>query len=195
MRSSVSAGYLSSLTISHITQAIQLTYNSDIQNYLNYLKTITPASNFNYQAELAQIQFIHGECALAPANGTLSNAVSQTSPAPPTIPSPFVYPVVTGKTAIKDLVPDFIGKLDTSPFLAAGVFAVPTPQVGQIKLQVTTGLTLTIKANAIANSHLSIDYTSPPILMISGPASVGDTITVTATPAKPAAPTQGPPSP
>jgi hypothetical protein len=79
---SISNEYLSSLTISHVIQAIQQTYGNDMSAYLTDLDNPAKVDQDKviFLAELPRIQAIHNECSLASAEGTIGSSL-QSAPA------------------------------------------------------------------------------------------------------------------
>jgi hypothetical protein len=94
-RMSLDAEYLNSLTISHIVQAIQSTYSTQMQYEINKIATANPMPSADLERNV--IQSIHSSCSLANAEGTIAatlqsptgtpSAVSGTTPAPAQAPS------------------------------------------------------------------------------------------------------------
>jgi hypothetical protein len=79
-RTAITAEYLNSLTISHITQAIQSTYSSDMQKYIAWLDT-QPAP-IDPIVERSKILSYHDECSLASAEGSISNTLQSAASTP-----------------------------------------------------------------------------------------------------------------
>lgn len=79
VKTSISANYLNSLGISHIAQAIQTTYSSNMQAYLKYLDSADP-NKIDVFAERSTIVAYHSECSLAAAEGSISASLQTSAP-------------------------------------------------------------------------------------------------------------------
>jgi hypothetical protein len=80
VKTSISSDYLNSLAISHITQAIQATYTTDMQKEIDWLEKANKTSSVVIDAydERSRIESYHNQCSLAAAEGSI-NSTLQTS--------------------------------------------------------------------------------------------------------------------
>jgi hypothetical protein len=190
-KTSISSEFLNTLTMSHIIEAIQSTYGTDIQKYLAYLQTADP-TKIDYYAERDQIQSYHVECGLAAAEGSIANTIGP-APAVPAQPSTFTYTVPQASLSLATVTNNFITSFNISAFRTAGVTSSPTRTTGQVSFAMSAPLTLTVSFSGHVTASLS--NSTPPILTISGTPAKGDTITITGTPAKQPTTVTTPPTP
>src|SRR5438270_13284 len=73
-KTGITANYLNTLSISHIAQAIQASYVSDMSKYINSLATADP-TQINVFQERSKILSYHNECSLAFAEGAINSTL------------------------------------------------------------------------------------------------------------------------
>lgn len=183
-KTSFSANYLNSLTISHITQSIQSTYGDDIKTYLQYLDTADP-DKIDAYAERSKIESYHTLCSLSAAEGTISSTLEPSGSSPTSAPVTLTYKVQAADSSFaklgKDLV-DAIGK--DSSLTSAGISAKqPSATVASISITAPAGTKVTAEASSTAEKFPVADEST---IAISGSGAkprpaVGDTITLTFT--------------
>jgi hypothetical protein len=85
-KTAVDSDVFAKASIANFAQAISSTYFKDIGNYGTQLGA---ATTVDFNAEIAKIQTIHAECALGPAQATISSTLqgsNTTTPPPPPAP-------------------------------------------------------------------------------------------------------------
>ena len=136
-KTGISANYLNTLSISHITQAIQSTYSADMQKYISSLYTVDPNKLDVFQ-ERSKIVSYHNECSLAAAEGSISSSLQPTEQA--ALGLKVDYTVTTEKTA-QDLVNALVPQIN-KVFGVAGITA--TANNDEIILRMTNPIGLTV---------------------------------------------------
>jgi len=103
-KTSISTEYLNALSINHVTQAIQSTYGSDMQKYIQFLQSIPEENRKSVHVFDARSTILtyHAECSLASAEASIGNALQPAqSPAPGNSKQVVVsYTVTAGETAV-----------------------------------------------------------------------------------------------
>jgi hypothetical protein len=91
-KTGITANYLNTLSVSHVTQAIQSSYTADIKKYIDSLAALSPVQKtaLNPFEERSKILSYHNECSLAAAEGSINSTLQA---APATGPVPIVPPV------------------------------------------------------------------------------------------------------
>jgi hypothetical protein len=198
-RTSITAEYLNSLTISHISQAIQSTYTADMTKYIAYLDGLNvPDTEIHPYAERTKIMSIHGECALAPAEASIGASLVPTAQSA-SAPIVISYTVPAAAPTPTSIALGLTQNINANSDLAsAGVTATQTS--GVITIKTTTNYK--IEAAVMPSGGTTITYSAgPPITLTVGTPRQGDQITVTftkqaatstASPAPPAAPAPTP---
>jgi hypothetical protein len=80
-KTGISANYLNTLSISHITQAILGNYTIDMKNYIDSLANAPDPARINVFQERSKILSYHSECSLAAAEGSIASALQTPIPA------------------------------------------------------------------------------------------------------------------
>jgi hypothetical protein len=175
-KTGITANYLNTLSISHIAQAIQSTYTTDMTNYINSLAALDPNNNkIDVFQERSKILSYHNECALAAAEGSISSALK--TPAS-------VGQGLTVSHTVTDAEINRPGALAQGlaidinrVFANAGVTAqteIARPSV--INLRMTSPFKLTVTSSP-AGLVQYVEKPSP-VLTIIGTPHKGDTITI-----------------
>ena len=81
-KTGITANYLNTLSVSHVTQAIQSSYTADMKRYIDSLAALSPSqkTGLNPFEERSKILSYHNECSLAAAEGSI-NSTLQAGPA------------------------------------------------------------------------------------------------------------------
>lgn len=201
-KTSVSSEYLNTLSISHISQSIQATYQTDINGYLKYLDNLDPTEqqNIDVFAERSKILAYHNECSLAWAEGTISSSLTPTNQPGSTQAAAaisFTYKVPTPPQASPTaLAKDLAVAISADPtFKSAGVSAAPVAN-GTISFAMKKSFQLNVVTSPSAKETATITNDSSPItLTIGGVPTAGDSITVSGTPPAPSSSTPAAPQP
>lgn len=180
-KTSISADYLNTLSISHITQAIQTTYGTKMQDYITFLTTAP--DTIDPREQRTTIASYHALCSLSAAEGSIASTLQPSTASATTSPISFVE-AVTSDTATdvaaklaKDITAD-------AAFSAAGLSAEIDPSdATTVKFMMKTAFSLveTTKTTNKATVAAINVKSSPPTLTISK-SHIGDTITITGTP-------------
>jgi hypothetical protein len=186
-KTGISANYLNTLSISHITQAIQSTYTTDIKNYVNSLASLTEDQQklLNPFMERSKIESYHAECSLAAAEGSINTTLQATGQLGQAIPS-LTYTVKgTGDITASGLTTQLeIAINNFSAFQQAGITALPSSDTA-IALVMKNALNFSIKASNTNFSAAVVQGTpaKPAQITISVTRALakGDTVTITAT--------------
>ena len=182
--SSISADYLNNLTLSHFVQAIQTSYGTGMQTYLQALDANTQQDSIDPYAAQNKIVQIHSTCSLASANGTISSTLATSAPSEQA-QSTLTYTTKQGDTAVtvasgllalikKD--PTFQALRITASEQGAKpngtlVLSVPGP-TNVTKADLKDGVvTIKVTPGALTTVTVSANGTIP----------VGDTVSITAT--------------
>jgi len=192
---SINNEYFNALTISHIVQAIQQSYTTDMASYLEDLDKLPDSERgrVSFYSELPRIQAIHGECSLAAAEATIattlqSGVVAPEKPVDKPVAYSTSYTIINTETNVdiaKGLAMALNANLDLRRLtLSAGVDSTTKTQVNLKRTN--TKVTLDWSASvAPADSKVKIDLAKDASnLTVSGTADDGDVITITATPRK-----------
>jgi hypothetical protein len=180
-RTSITAEYLNSLTISHISQAIQSTYSSDMQKYIAWLDTADPAT-IDVFHERSRIVSYHNECSLASAEGSIGSALQPPAQVGQASPLSITYKIGTARndTTLSGLTTAIIAAVNGDPtFNKAGVTA-SLGGPGVISLNTTKPFNFT--PTVLPPDHtesVEIVNGSPARLTIAGKLRQGDIITIT----------------
>ena len=175
-KTGITANYLNTLSISHIAQAIQSTYTTDMTNYINSLAALDPNnSRIDVFQERSKILSYHNECALAAAEGSISSALQ--TPA-------LVGQGLTVSHTVTDAEINRPGALAQGlaidinrVFANAGVTAqTETARPSVINLRMTSPFKLTVTSSP-AGLVQYVEKPSP-VLTIIGTPHKGDTITI-----------------
>ncbi|WP_217591170.1 hypothetical protein [Burkholderia sp. GbtcB21] len=197
-KTGISANYLNTLSISHVAQSIQSTYQADIQKYIAYLNGLDQngRDHLDVYAERSMILSYHNECSLAWAEGTISVAL-QPSQSGQTATSgrqsiSVKYTVPQGgqsAAAVADSVASAVTA--SSDFKAANVTASSKNGVVSFAMKKTFPLDA-IASPGKPNTQVTMDNESSPItLTISGTPAHGDVITITGNPTSSGTSTSG----
>jgi len=95
-KTGISANYLNTLSISHITQAIQSTYTTNMTNYINTLASADKTQIDTYE-ERSKILSYHTGCSLAAAESSISSTLQ--APTTQTQGLSFTHTVTQTETA------------------------------------------------------------------------------------------------
>jgi hypothetical protein len=114
-KTGITANYLNTLSVSHITQAIQSSYGADMKKYIDSLAALSPSQKTALDPfeERSKILSYHNECSLAAAEGSIASTLQagQAPSRPPTPPAPqqpqdgqrlnfYLPPVTTAPAAV-----------------------------------------------------------------------------------------------
>jgi hypothetical protein len=188
-RASITAEYLNSLTISHISQAIQSTYSSDMQKYIAWLDTANP-NTIDVFHERSRIVSYHNECSLAAAEGSIGSALQPPAQTGQTTLLGLSYKVGSNlgsahdDSNIQGLTSAIIAAINgDAGFNKAGVTAAPGGS-GVVSLNMSKAFDFTLTVVPPDHTEMvSIVNGSPAKLTIIGTPRQGDVITITGTPA------------
>jgi hypothetical protein len=198
-KTGISANYLNTLSISHIAQAIQATYDINIKSYIDSLST-ADESQIDVFQERSKILSYHKMCSLASAEGSISSTLQSSPQAGQSINIP-PYTV----TGVGDITPAGLATAlavflnQNAAFQQAGVTAIPSGSA-VISFTMKTSLTFSVTSSN-ANFKPTIVQgtpTTPAQLTIAitgspGTMSKKDTVTVALTAAS-SQPTGGAPT-
>ncbi|WP_143751037.1 hypothetical protein [Burkholderia sp. HI2714] len=197
-KTGVSANYLNTLSIAHVAQSIQSTYQADIQKYIAYLNGLDQngRDNLDVYAERSMILSYHNECSLAWAEGTISVALqpsqsgqsatsgSQSISVKYTVPQ-------GGQTvaAVADSVASAVAA--SSDFKKADVTASSKNGIVSFAMKKTFPLVATASPGK-PNTQVTMSNNSSPVtLTIGGTPAGGDVITITGNPTSSGTSTSG----
>ena len=136
-RTSLSAEYLNSLTISHISQAIQSTYTVAMAKYINDLPK-DETSTINPYVERSTILSIHNACSLAAAEGTIGSTLQPSGIGQ--TPASITYPVANTDTTLGKIAAGVAARINgDTDFATAGVSASADAN-GVVYLKMTSPL-------------------------------------------------------
>jgi hypothetical protein len=174
-KTGISANYLNTLSISHVTQAIQSTYTTDMQKYIGSLYAAEPLK-LNVFQERSKIVSYHNECSLAAAEGSISGALQSTAPAGQGLQ--VIHKVVAGENT-PELLAAALAKDINGTFSKAGITATASGSV--ISLRMVNPVTLTVSSSPPG----LVQYVAGPpgLLAIKGTPHTGDTVTIAGPPA------------
>jgi hypothetical protein len=170
-------------TIANFAQAIQVTYYTDIGNYLNNLNA-ADEKNISPQIEYAKITTIHRECGLAPAEASISAALQPTQTQATTLAAS--YAVKGGDTTVA-IAAALMASINSMPaFKNAGVSASQqSPSVLVLNAPATAPVswstTVASAAGAAAGTETATVTTKSGVttLTVGGTITSNDTITLT----------------
>ena len=175
--------YLNSITISHIAQAIQLTYTTDISKYLKYLDD-ADQSTLHATAERSTILSFHNECSLPAADGSITSSL-QPQQQQATGPLSLTYTVSMVDTDLKTLSSNIVSTLNSDKgFQGAQVAAAVDKNTGDITFTIPSNFVLKqnpfMSPAGTANAGETTKYSNgPPVtLTIGGKIQQGDTLTL-----------------
>ena len=184
-KTAISANYLNTLSISHITQAIQSTYTSDMKKYIDSLASLdTEHQNaINVFQERSKIVSYHAECSLAAAEGSISGALQPPAQAGQQVS--LTHTVVAGESTPALLAAAIAKDINgNSAFGKAGITASASGNV--IALKMASGVVLDVTVSPVGHTETALYVAGPPgLLTITGTPRSGDQVTVTATLATP----------
>lgn len=195
---SINNEYFNALTISHIVQAIQQSYTTDMASYLEDLDKLPDSERgrVSFYSELPRIQAIHSECSLAAAEATIattlqSGVVAPDKPANKPVVYSTSYTIINTETNVdiaKGIAMALNANLDLRRLaVSADVDSTTKTQVNLKRTNTKTTLDWNASV-APSDSKLKIDIAKDASsLTVSGTADDGDVITITATPRKAAA--------
>jgi len=175
-KTGISANYLNTLTISHITQAIQSGYTTNMQKYISSLDTADPNKISVYQ-ERSKIVSYHNQCSLAAAEGSISNALQI---APQLVQEVSLAYKVVGTAAAGDNTAAGLAQAiaaginGNTAFTKAGITALP-PSGASISLKMTNPVKLTVTSSP---TDLAQYVEATGLLTIIRKPNTGDTITI-----------------
>lgn len=175
-KTGISANYLNTLSISHITQAIQQTYSTNMKIYVDSLATADPAKIDVFQ-ERSKIASYHAMCSLAAAEGSISSTLQATPQAGQGLT--YRHTVAATENSVKALAADLVSEINdtTSGFSKAAITALQTADA-TIKLNNPNAVPLTVVSSPI--SLVQWDQGTG-ILTISEMPKPGNTISITRT--------------
>jgi hypothetical protein len=171
-KTGITANYLNTLSISHIAQAIQATYTTDMTNYVNSLAALGPNSNINVYQERSKILSYHNECALAAAEGSISSALQ--TPAPVGQGLSVTHTVSDVEAANLGLLAADLAMDMNRVFGPTGLTALASGS--SVNVRMLNPYALTVKSSPAG----LVKYAETPtrVLSISGVPRKGDTITI-----------------
>jgi len=193
---SVNNEYFNALTISHIVQAIQQSYATDMASYLENLDNLPDGERgkISFLAEIPRIQAIHSECSLAAAEATIATTLQAgargTSKPENTAPIdyPTSYTIINNETN-KDIAKGVAMALNANLDLRRLTVSADVDSVTKTKVDLKrtdTKVAVDWSASvAPADSKLKVDFAKDSgSFTVSGAATDGDVVTITATPRK-----------
>ncbi|WP_157977952.1 hypothetical protein [Paraburkholderia kururiensis] len=187
-KASMSADYLNALSISHIAQSIQATYQTDIRTYLKYLDSLdtTARDNIDVFNERTRILSYHQECSLAWAEGTISSSLQSGASQGGGQASGQIsvsYTVPDG-ASVDDIAKAIANKISQDPTVKQVGMSADPDSGGVIKFTMKKAFRLNASVNPAAHQGEATmnNDSSPVTLTISGPPAPGDIITVSGTP-------------
>ncbi|UXU85619.1 hypothetical protein [Burkholderia sp. S-53] len=193
-KTGISANYLNTLSISHVAQSIQSTYQADIQKYIGYLNGLDQngRQNIDVYAERSVILSYHNECSLAWAEGTISVALQppqseqSTGSGGQSISVKYTVPKAgQAVAAVADGVASAVAA--SSDFQKANVTATSKNGIVTFAMRKTFPLDASARPGKPSTQVAVNNDSSPVTLTISGKPAGGDVITITGTPTSPGA--------
>ena len=93
-KTGITANYLNTLSVSHVTQAIQSSYTADMKRYIDSMAALGPSqkATLNPFEERSKILSYHNECSLAAAEGSINSTLQAAPGAGPAPAVPLVQP-------------------------------------------------------------------------------------------------------
>ncbi len=173
-KTGISANYLNTLSISHISQAIQSTYTTDIRKYIASLDSldVNQKSTIDPYVERSKIISYHNECSLAAAEGSISAALQPAGQ--PTGQGLQVIHQVVASENTPELLAAAIASDINGTFGKVGITATASGKV--ISLRMTNPVTLTVTSSP---PGLAQYVAGPPgLLTITGTPHKGDNIII-----------------
>ena len=152
---SISSDYLNNLTLSHFVQAIQTSYGTGMQTYLQALDANTKQDAIDPYAAQNKIVQIHSNCSMASANGTISSTLAASAPGDQA-QSTLTYTTKQGDTAIV-VASGLLALIKRDPtFLTLGITASEQSAKpnGTLVLSVPAGVNVTSAVRRTAWSRL-----------------------------------------
>jgi hypothetical protein len=181
-RTSIDTEYLNSLTISHITQAIQTTYGSDMQKYIAYLNSKNDDTAVSAAAERSTILSYHNECSLSSADGSIASSLQPGQGSSQTSSIAVSYAATVSDTTAAAVASGLMTLINNDDgFAKAGIKA--TMQTSTIvAIGAPPAVKLTVTPAPVAGHVGAVITNGPPYtLTVSGTPQPRDIITVSAT--------------
>jgi hypothetical protein len=172
-KTGITANYLNTLSISHIAQAIQSTYTTDMTNYINSLAALDPVNNrINVFQERSKILSYHNECALAAAEGSISSALQ--TPAQVGQGLSVAHTVTATEALNLNLLAAHLASDMNHVFGNTGLTALSSGQ--QINVRMINPFILTVASSPVG----LVQYVETPtrVLTVTGTPHAGNTITI-----------------
>ncbi len=171
-KTSLDAEYLNSLTISHIVQAIQSTYSTQMQYEINKISTANPVPSADL--ERLVIQSIHNSCSLANAEGTISATLQ--SPTTPSSSANVTYPVTAADTSTAHVASGIAALISNSAdFKNAGITASSNGNVVTLKPAASGSISVVPSSDS---SDVAFKSGTPATITVQILPAPGDKITV-----------------
>jgi len=193
-KTGITANYLNTLSLGHITQAILASYTGDMSDYINSLGTVSDPKRVNIYLERSKIQNIHKKCSLAMAESTISNTLQNQPGSGAAQGLQKVHSIgdVANDTDPKILANALATEIN-GVFATAGVTATTSGNV--VSLARPAGLTLAV--TSVPPGLVTYVLGPPDLIAIIGKPQKGNTITIAGPPAsqQPSAATAPTPAP
>jgi hypothetical protein len=177
-KSGITANYLNTLSLAHITQAILGTYNNDMTDYINSLASTPDPNNLRLYTERTKIENIHKKCSLAAAETTISNTLQTSGSTAAGSGLQKIHTVTSTETDPKVLASTLSGEINDT-FGKSGLKAIASGNV--ITLSRPASLSLTVTSSP--TSLVTFVAGPPDLLAIVGKPQKGNTITISGPPA------------
>jgi hypothetical protein len=174
-KTGIGANYLNTLSISHITQAIQSTYTTDMRKYIASLDTVD-VNKLDVFQERSKILSYHNECSLAAAEGSISGALQPAGLAGQGLQ--VIHRVAASENTPELLAAALVTDINGT-FGKVGITAIASGRV--ISLRMVNPVTLTVTSSPPG----LVQYVAGPpgLLTITGTPHDGDTVTIAGPPA------------
>ncbi len=172
-KTGITAEYLNSLSISHVSQAIGSTYTSDMSKYISSLSSVDPTTISAY-AERSKILSYHNECSLAAAEGSITSALQPSNTQTTQIPVSYTVNKSDTTTSIAAAIAKQID--GNTGFTGAGVTATNSTNI--VILKMTTPLSITVTVTPSGHTTAVFKPGPPATITISGTPQANDVITV-----------------
>jgi hypothetical protein len=183
-KTALDADIYAKASIANFSQAIQSTYYSDMGKYVDSLSTADP-NTLIWPIQVYKIETIHRECALAPAEASITAALQPTA-AQPTTKLAISYTVTPTDKTLSALATSIVNAANNAAsFQGAGVTAtLNTPASVLLTYPSTTTIFWSSSATAAGGSagteHISSTTTAgSATFTLSGSPTAKDVITIT----------------
>ena len=191
-KTALDADIYAKASIANFAAAIQATYYADMSKYVTGLSTADP-STLSWPIEIYKITVIHRECALAPAESSISKTIE--TPATPTASTTaLTVSFKATDTTLATVATNIAKQIKSSTAFQNASVSAGTPKItasmATIALTYPATTTITWSSSVTtaggAKAGETITFPTAPngvTLTMTGTVAVGDTITITGTPA------------